>query len=310
MSTQMTHAEYMSYVAEIGTLKRLLEGLPEERAIERHGFEYRMERAQQRIAGVPVPPRPRQWSTSFRGQPVQSNSGIDANFAAEAVTIASDSIRLTTAGATGELKRSGQIPRNTLGQPIITGVTLGSFGFLMEVPTTQDSDNIPSPSEQAINLVQELLRATLEGNDNDLAIAAAQMHPRAVNKVVQFLKFMNDRRAQFTMQYEGDAVSFQTEEDVEDAHRRLVDVNEDTRTNDVIGRMIGVIPTTRQFQINPDDADPIRGTIGQEIQDPYDIAARFTNRRVSAQVRTVQIGRGAPRHTLLSVSEIPDLRDP
>ncbi len=257
MSTQMSHAEYMSYAAEISTLKRLLEGLPEERATERYGFEYRLERAQQKIEGVPVPPRPRRWLTSFRGEPVQSNSGIDANFGAEAVTIASDSIRLTTGSATGELKWTGQIPRNALGQPIITGVTLGSFGFVMELPPREDSNNIPSPSEQAINSVQGLLRATLEGEDDELAIAAAVMHPRAVNKVVEFLKLMKDRRAQFTMQYEGDTVSFQTENDVENAHRRLVEVVEDTRTDAVTVRMIGFIPTTRQFQIDPDDADPI-----------------------------------------------------
>lgn len=241
----MSHAEYMSYAAEITTLKRLLEGLPEERATERYGFEYRLERAQQKIEGVPVPPRPRRWLTSFRGEPVQSNSGIDANFGADAVTVASDSIRLTTASATGELKPTGQIPRNALGQPIITGVTLGSFGFVMELPPREDGNNIPNPSEQAINSVQALLRATLEGEDDELAIAAGAMHPRAVHKVVEFLKLMKDRRAQFTMQYEGDAVSFQTEEDVENAHRRLVKVNEDTRTDDVIRRMIGVIPTTR-----------------------------------------------------------------
>jgi hypothetical protein len=132
------------------------------------------------------------------------------------------------------------------------------------------------------------------------------MHPRAVNKVRQFTKLMKDRRAQFTMEYEGDAVSFQTEAAIDNAHRRLVDVNEDTRTNDVTGTMIGVIPTTRQFQINPDEGGPTRGTIGPEIQDPYDIAARFTNRRVRARVRTVRIGRGAPRHTLLAVSQLPN----
>ena len=305
MSTQMSHAEYMSCVAEISTLKRLLEGLPEERATERYGFEYRLERAQQKIEGVPVPPRPRQWLTSFRGEPVRSNSGIDANFGAEAVAIASDSIRLTTASATGELKQSGQIPRNAQGQPIITGVTLGSFGFVMELPPREGSNNIPTPSERAINSVQGLLRATMEGDD-ELANAAAVMHPRAVNKVADFLKLMKDRRAQFTMQYEGDAVSFQTEQDVENAHRRLVEVNEDTQIHDVTGRMIGIIPTNRQFQINTDDGAPIRGTIGPEISDTYGTAERFTNRRVRAQVRTVRVSRGEPRHTLLAVSLPPN----
>ena len=160
------------------------------------------------------------------------------------------------------------------------------------------------------NAEEPLSQSSMEGNDDDLAITAASIHPRAVNKAAEFLDLMRRRRAQFTMEYEGDAVRFQTESDVDNAHRRLVEVNEDTRTDDVIGRMIGVVPTTRQFQINPDDADPIRGTIGPEIRDTYDTAARFTNRRVRARVRTVRIGRGAPRHTLLAVSQLPDQENP
>lgn len=274
----------MSYAAGISTLKRLLKGLPEERAIERYRFEYRLERAQQKIERVPVPPGPRQWLTSFRGEPVQSNSGIDANFRAEAVTIAS--IRLTAASATGELKWAGQISRNALGQPIITGITLGSFGFVIELPPRENSNNIPNPSEQAINSVQELLRATLGGEDDELAIAAAVMHPRAVNKVAQFLKLMKDRRAQFTIRYEGNAVSFQIEKDVENAHRRLVEVNEDTRTDDVIGRMTGIIPATHQFQINPDDAESIRGTI-----DPDTSCLQYPSCRTKKTIRPPSNGR-------------------
>ena len=68
---------------------------------------------------------PKTMEVTFTGEPVQSNYGIDVNFAAESIAMISDAVRLDTAGATGELKPTGGIPRKTLGQPIITGVTLG-----------------------------------------------------------------------------------------------------------------------------------------------------------------------------------------
>ena len=71
--------------------------------------------------------------------------------------------------------------------------------------------------------------------------------------------------------------------------------------------MIEVIPETRLFQLNATDADPIQGKIGLEIRDPHQIGEQHTNRQVRAQIRTARIGRGAPSHSLVRVSEEPQL---
>ena len=306
MSTQMTYIEYMSYSAEINTLKRLLDGLPVERASERYGFEYRLERAQKMIEGVPVPPLPKRLSVSFSGEPVQSNYGLDANFGAEAVSMVSDAVRLTTAGMTGELKATGQIPRNTLGQPIITGVTFGSFGFVMELPAPSGDPYGTSRSEEAVNQIQELLRLASNGTDDDLSTIASSIHPRAVNKVAELLEFMTRRHAKFSLDYQGNTVRYLTEADVENASDRLNPSNVEGRTTEIIGTMIGIIPATRHFELRQNGEPPIHGRIGSEIRNPYRTAEHFTNRRVRALVRTARIGRGAPRHTLLAVHELPD----
>lgn len=69
--------------------------------------------------------------------------------------------------------------------------------------------------------------------------------------------------------------------------------------------MIGVIPTTRQFELAPFDGPPIQGRVAQDIRDPYHTAGYFTNRRVIATIRTIRVGGAAPRHTLVNVFEMP-----
>lgn len=246
----MTYVEYMSYAAEINTLKRLLDGLPEERAIERIGFQNRLRKAQQRIEGVPIPPRPKKLSVSFTGKPVQADRGIDANFAAESVTTVSDAVRLTTSSLTGELKDTGQIPRSALGQPIITGVVMGSFGFEMELPNPVDDPDGFNYSEEAVNLIQNLLKSASEGTDDELSIVATQLHRRAVNKVADLLKLMRKTEAQFAVTYQGDTVRFDTDADIENAVERLNPTNMRRDTRDINGTIVGIVPATRTFRMD------------------------------------------------------------
>lgn len=304
MTTDMNYDEYMSYASEIGTLERLLARTPEHRTIQRIGFQDRLERIRQKIEGVPVPPRPRRLAATFGGEPVIDRYGIDANFGADAVGIFSDTIRLTAAASTGELKATGEIPRTAMSQPIITGVALGSFGFVMELPPTPLHE-ISYP-EQAVNQVQELLRLAKEGADDDLSQATADLHPRAVIKVMELLDFMRKRRAHFAISYQDHEVRFDSATEIEVAARRLNPANVERQTREVIGTLIGVVPDILLFQLDPTEGESIHGRIGPEAGDAYQIGVDHTNRRVRAQVRTVRIGRGAPRHTLLSVSDIPD----
>ena len=305
MSTQITYVEYMSYAAEINTLKRLLEGLPEERAIERIGFENRLRKAQQKIEGVPIPPLPKKLLVSFTGEPVRNYYGIDANFAAESIAIVSDDVRLATSGATGELKPTGQIPRNAMGQPIITGVTLGSFGFELELPIPEGDPHGFSYPEEAVHLIQALLISANEGSNEELSCAASAIHPRAVNKTAALIDLMRKRNAKLTIDYQGNRVELTTSGDIERVAERLNPSNVEDRTVQVTGIMTGVIFTTRQFELMTIDGSTIVGRVAPEIQDPSETAKQFTNRLVNATIRTIRIGRRSPRHTLIDVSQPP-----
>ena len=301
MTPQMTYNEYMWYRSEIYTLERLLNRLAGDRVVLRIGYEERLQRARQKLEGVVLPPRPKKLEVSFTGEPVQSYYGIDANFAAESITIISDAVRLATAGATGELKPTGQIPRNTMGQPIITGVTLGSFGFEMELPIPEGDPHGFSYPEQAVHRIQTLLTLANEASDEQLSNAAMAIHPRAVNKMAGLLDLMQKRDAQLAIQYQNSKVELTSSDAIESVAKRLNPANMEDRTTQVTGTMIGVVPATRQFELAPFDGPSIQGRVAPDIRDPYQTARDFTNRQVSATIRTIRIGRRAPRHTLVHV---------
>ena len=305
MTPQMTYNEYMWYRSEIYTLERLLSRLAEDRVVLRVGYEERLQRARQKLEGVVPPPRPKKMEVSFTGEPVQSYYGIDANFAAESIAITSDAVRLDTAGATGELKPTGQIPRNTMGQPIITGVTLGSFGFELELPIPEGDPHGFSYPEQAVHRIQTLLTSANEDSDEQLSNAAMDLHPRAVNKVAGLLDLMRKRDAQLAIQYQDNRVELSSSEDIERVAKRLNPANVEDRTTQVTGTMLGVVPTTRHFELAPFDGPSIQGRVAADIRDPHQTAREFNNRQVSATIRTIRIGRRAPRHTLVNVFHLP-----
>ena len=304
MTPQMTYNEYMWCRSEIYTLERLLGRLAEDRVVLRIGYEERLQRARQKLEGVIPPPRPKKMGVSFTGEPVQSYYGIDANFAAESIAGTSDAVRLATAGATGELKPTGQIPRNTMGQPIITGVTVGSFGFELELPIPEGDPHGFSYPEQAVHRIQTLLTSANEASDEQLSNAAMAIHPRAVNKIAGLLDLMRKRDAQLAIQYQDNKVELTSSEDIKRVAERLNPANVEDRTTQVTGTMIGVIPATRQFELALFDGPSIQGRVSPDIRDPYQTAREFTNRQVSAIIRTIRIGRGAPRHTLVDVFQL------
>ena len=297
----MRQDEYDSYASEIGTLQQLLEGVTDDRAIERRSLETRLRRLRERIRGVAVDPRPKKVAVTFTGKPVLDNYGIDANFGATAMSLFSDTIRIATAGMTGELKDTGQIPRNALGQPVITDVTVGSFGFELELPAATRQPDSTSFSEEAAIKVQDLLRLSNEGSDDELSEIANDLHPRAVNKVTQLLGFMARREARFAMDFDGKEFRFHSDGEVEDSAKRLTPSNIEERTETVVGVMIGVVPARRYFELNTGDGTTIEGRIGREIGDLYGLAERYTNQRVTTRIRSVRVGRGGTRYTLTAV---------
>ena len=302
----MNRKEYEFTASEITQLEYILSIMPQDRVVERIGLEYRLEKARQRIQGMPIPPRPRSVHLTFQGSPVADGLSIDTSFAGRATTTFAEYTALGVAAATGELHDTGDIPRRALGQQRVSGVTRGSFGFEIELlpPTGVEEPQGPtdSPAERAVTALQDLLEVSLEGTDEELAGLKDQMHPRAVRKVADLIELLRTNQAQVTIGFRDREVALSNPGEVEDVAKRLAGQEIRDETNTVNGTLIGMVPGRRlfEFQISG-SGEHIEGRTGREISDPYRIAARYTNAEVRARVRQIQVGRGEPRHTLLEI---------
>ena len=224
----MNYKEYSFTASEITQLEYMLGIMPKDREIERMGLEYRLEKARQRLEGVPIPPRPKSIHVNFQGEPVVNGESIDANFAGKATTAFAESTAITTAGAAGQLHDTGAIPHRGLGRQLVSGVTGGSFGFEIELPPPAEDERArgqtDNPAEKAVEMIQDLLETSLTGTDEELATLTDQMHPRAVRKVVEFLQILKNNGAQVTIEMGGREVGLRNPDEVEQATRRLAEI--------------------------------------------------------------------------------------
>ena len=311
----MNYKEYSFTASEITQLEYMLSIMPDDLKVERIGLEYRLKKARQRLEGVPIPPRPKSVHANFKGEPVVDMVGMDAAFAGKATTAFAESTAITTAGSTGQLHDTGAIPHRGLGRQLISRVTRGSFGFEIELLPPAEGERgrgqTDNPAEKAVEMIQDLLETSLAGTDEELADLTGRMHPRAVRKVAEFLEILKNNRAQVTIGLDGRDVALRTPGEVERAATRLADRNIAERTTTTTGTLIGIVPARKFFAFRVSDTDVfIEGRIGQEITDPYRVAARYTNRRVRARIRRLQVGQGQPKYTLLEILEAEDEREP
>ncbi len=123
--------------------------------------------------------------------------------------------------------------------------------------------------------------------------------------MADLLDLMRKRDAQLAIQYQDNRVELSTRDAIERAARRLNPANMEDETTQVVGILTGVLPTTRQFELSPFGQSPIQGKVAPDIEDPFETAREFANERVVALIRTVRIGRRAPRHTLVNVTHAP-----
>ena len=299
----MNYKEYAFTTSEITQLEYMLSKMPEERVVERIGLEHRLEKARRRLEGVPIPPRPIIAHLAFRGKPVVDEVGIDASFAGRATTAFAESTALTAADSTGELKDTGAIPNRGLGPQLLSRVTTGSSGFQIELPHSTATDaQTYKPTERAVEMIQDLLETSVEGEDEDLAELTSRMHPRAVRKVAEFLALLKNNEAQVTITFNGREVALRSPGEVQKAATRLAKQNIKRETITPAGTLISMIPTGRLFEfMAPGGGANMEGQIGHEIRDPYRVASKHLNREVRARIRRTQVGESQPKYTLPEV---------
>ncbi len=298
----MTLQEYRQLQAELGVLRKLLAELPPGREIESLGFEARMREVEDALATQAAPKRePVHARLTFRGKPIVGSYGIFAEFGASVVHAFSEAVAALGASQSGPLGTRGALPGRDDYRMLITGTVPGSFGFQFEEAPSDNQTLFPedSPLEPAIDQAKAIMKATL-GTDDELTEALADIDPRAIDAIREFLDTMFKNEAVCALEFKDDVFRFA---DVEQVHRSMVRLEQDNIheiDEKFSGVFLGILPHRRTFEFKPADTEEvIGGKIGNDIAEPAAIN-HVLEQHVTIRVHSRRVGEGRPRYVLLS----------
>ncbi len=212
----MDRQEYEWLRSGIGKLDELLAMTPAEAVIDRMSLESERERIVARLDAFTPPARwPATARLTFDGDPANGRRSVDAAFALKALEQFGDAVAAAGASIAGTLPDKGPIPNRDDYRLLVSTADARSFGFQIEEANPPDGPD-PSPTEQGIRLIHDLLKATAESaegerngadpDSGDDALAAA--HPRVLAALRAFLKTLADNAAVCSLAHDGDKLRF------------------------------------------------------------------------------------------------------
>jgi len=305
----MNHAEYLWYSSEIATLENLLKEIPEQNVIERLGFESRLNKAREAIAGVTMPV-PHRLKLTFRGEPVIGEThGIYAEFAGQALDKFTNAVTAIVANLKGKsLGTKGPIHEKQQNQLLIVGSALGSFGFELELPDATESklfEEIHATGE-SVKKIQTIFQVITDGTDEELSELIDEVHPRAVTKVYEFLEFQLQHEAWCGLDFDGHVFRFQSAEQLKKSASRLA---KDYIVENVVsfeGTLLGVLPYARRFELETADRNIKKGKTYLTIEEGKALS-EYINKHIKMTMQEIRVGEGSPRYILESMENVVTL---
>lgn len=204
----------------------------------------------------------------FSGKPVVGSRGIAADFAGKLLESYQDIVSKTFARAeVGVLGGRGRIPRKQSADLMVTGLTHGSFGFVLEELADQAEINDTALKEILSN-VSDLLQHVGAENENDFDVATEDLDPRTLVALREFFKGLDSAGAQ--VRFVEDVQEFFLDEKA--IHRgrlrtEAIEINE--RTDVIGGVLIGFLPDHRKFELRDDAGATIYGTVSKEAAEQF-----------------------------------------
>ena len=303
------HQEYQYLLAELTTLKEMLDEIPEADIIVRLSLEGRMEVVKERLASYGDPPKkPIEFRLTFRGAPTVERYGIRADFGGNAMKYFTDAVAAVGFSQTRTLGEWGVIPNRDMFNLVITGTARGSFGFVLEEGFKDENISDAKTSvESAINTIIAILKASTGTND-ELNEALSETDPRAIKEIHAFVKHLADNDAVCTLQSEKDVFSFSDIKQIRQSEKNLSEDNIHEEQIEFNGYFIGYLPEKRVFEFYAEDMKAvISGKVDVTVENPEkinDILKKQTHIRL--RMRRVGVSRQAT-YTLLTYELKEDL---
>lgn len=292
--------------SEILMLTQMLSEIPEDDVIDRFGLQNRLSSAQKKLESINPYHVVKTAKITFNGSPVIGSHGIFADFASKATSIFSDAVCAFSASLQDGLAAKGKIPNKAKHRLLITGTAVGSFGFEFELPHPDTSDLMPEDRtvESAIHAIQKLLDSSANGDDEQVAEIIEDIEHRAVQKVSEFLEYLQQQQAWFGLEIDDSVFKFKDLAQVERAFNQLKDSNISESTTNITGSFIGALPASKTFEFAVSQNNILKGKARFSSEDVSRINTDFLNKKVNVSFHTVRVGASKPRHSLVSFDDI------
>jgi len=291
--------------AQIASVEELLSDTPAGDVIGRPGLEYRLRELRAELETLNQNPHaePAAVELTFRGAPVVGSHGIEASFAANALSTFRKAVSAIAADLQGRLTAdTGRLPATD--RMLVTGCVLGSFGFRLEEADRLVINEEPSVVAQSIHQAKAIL-AGCATSDEALADALGDATPRVLNPIRDFLACLKNADATCTLALPNERFQLQNADEIEQALERASAGAEEEPVT-VRGALRGVLPDTRKFEFRQDDGTLYAGKIDRSIENPDALIAHLGQACVAnILIRKVGRVRLVRRYVLMSIDPQP-----
>lgn len=299
----MNHTDYVFALSEREQVKKLLKDMPEGRSISRISLESRLANIEKTLSQAdPREHEPTKATITFKGPTVMGTHGISASFGTKAISFFDDAIACVASAFNGALPASGKIPNSNNNHLMITSAARGSFGFVLEefrpdAPLGFDEQSLVS---KAMFKTQEILQASLDGNDDKLSEALEDLDMRALDKIRNFISYLVENKTVFTLKNNKFKLIFRDPKQLDKALNKLSIDNFKEEDFDANVYFLGVLPNKRQCEfLIVGETNVNTAKISKNVDDP-DIINKHLGIKAHASFIKKTIGNGKPRFILNS----------
>lgn len=238
----------------------------------------------------------------FSGHPVLGTRGIAADFAGRCLENYQDLVSKTFARRElGPLGERGPIPLRQNTEMMVTGVTHGSFGFILDEMSDQTSI-LDTQLKEVVKEVSLTLEKFSADSDSEFLEFASEIDQRTVISLRNFFQVMDNSAATVRIVEDIHELNLDAAA-VLRARQRAESSTIEDETVDIPGTAIHVLPDHRTFEFRTLTGDVLFGKAHADAVESYLSAmamqVNVSNSRVTAhmQVRTVHALNREPRST-------------
>jgi len=237
----------------------------------------------------------------FSGRPVFGTRGIASDFAGRSLENFQSLVSKTFAKRElGSLGERGRVPLRSNTNLMVTAVTHGSFGFVLEELSDQ-TEMHDTALKSVVSEVDEILNGFGSSDENDFDRVAESIDSRILISLRDFFRDMDSSGA--TVRIVEDDRELNLDEAAVHRARLRADASEvEEDSINIEGIMLGFLPEHRRFEIQDQKLGSIYGSASVEATEQYQRAAQIGLPANSpckglVQVRTVRPFNREPKVT-------------